>query len=101
MVVHLLRKLFCLAMIGSICAAMPVSAQQWSERENNIYDYAFSYGSLSTLCTLFVSGQLAGDTFRVYVEIAKSSVNPGNYKTIVESFSGDKDFMKKCLPYIK
>ena len=101
----LLRPLLCLAVTGSIFTAMPASAQwKWSDRERDIYDYGFSYGSLSTACYLFANGLISKEVFLSYAEFAKSDTNPEYYKRIVEIFSrvaNDSDYTKKCAPYVK
>ena len=100
-----LRPLLCLAVTGSIFTATPASAQsKWSDREREIYDYGFNYGSLSAACYLFANGEISKDVFLNYAELAKSEVKPDYYKRIVEIYSNADsglDFMTKCAPYVK
>ena len=100
---NLFRKLFCLAVTGSILSVMPASAQShMTGRERTIYDYGFSYGTLGTLCILFTNGEIAENIFIAYVKIAKSNTKGKIYKDIREKFSKDSsDFMRNCAPYFK
>ena len=100
---NLFEKLFCLSMTASILSITPASAQsEWSDRDSDIYNYGFTYGSLVTLCDLLYEGEIAESSFRKSAEITKSNTKGKTYKFVLDVLAkSDEDFIKKCLPYIQ